>query len=418
MSSYNTLTLKQNVKIRRLCRICKKRNLLPILNLGKTPLADLFITNPKIKEKKFPLSVSVCKSCFLVQLDQDINDELLFGDNYAFYTGGSPSSLNYFKTYAEEVIRKFPNQSKMLTLEIASNDGTLLKHFKNAKCNILGVDPAKNVVDFANKNNIKTIREFFSEKSSEKIKNEYGKAGIIIANNVFAHVTDPWDFLKGVKNILSNDGVAIIEFQYFPYLLFNNQFDNVYHEHRSFFSITPLNICIKKLDLKIIDIEEHDTQGGSVRVFIAHKNTKIKSTLNVNEVLKNENEIGISDLNTYKGFSSRVNYIKYKLIKILDGIKKENKTILGYGASAKSNTLLNFCGIDTKYLDSIADKTPYKIGKFTPGTHIPVIDNVNKEPDYYLLLVWNYAPSILKREEKFRKNGGKFIIPIPTPYIV
>lgn len=418
MSSYNTLTLKQDVKIRKLCRICKKRNLLPILNLGKTPLADLFITDPGLKEKKFPLSMSVCKSCFLVQLDQDINDDLLFGDNYAFYTGGSPTSLNYFKEYADEILKRFPKQSKKLTLEIASNDGTLLKHFKNSECNILGIDPAKNVVDFANQNNIKTIREFFSQKVSGKLKKEYGEAGIIIANNVFAHVTDPWDFLKGVKNILSDDGIAIIEFQYFPYLLFNNQFDNVYHEHRSFFSITPLNICVKKLKLKIIDIEEHDTQGGSVRVFIAHKNNKIKSTYKAKEILKSEIEIGINDLNTYKGFSSRVNYIKNKLTKILKEIKKENKTILGYGASAKSNTLLNYCGIDTKFLDSILDKTPYKIGKYTPGTHIPVVDQVDKDPDYYLLLVWNYAPSILKREEKFRKNGGKFIIPIPTPYVI
>jgi SAM-dependent methyltransferase len=412
------MTHKRGTVVRKSCRICGSKKLLLILNLGKTPLADLFVKDPNTKEKKFPLVVKVCRKCFLVQLSHDVDDELLFGNNYAFYTGGSPSSLPYFKKYAEDVIERFPKESKKFTLEIASNDGTLLRHFQKAGCKILGVDPAKNVTEFANEQNIETLPIFFDHKTAVDLAKKRGKAGIIIANNVIAHVTDPKDFLKGIKEMLASSGVAIIECQYFPYLLFNNQFDNVYHEHRSFFSLTPLNKAIKSVGLKLIDVEEYDTQGGSIRIFIAHSKSNRKVSEKVTQMLKTEKQIGLLDLNTYLGFPSRINYIKYKLISILEELKKEGYSIAGYGASAKSNTLLNYCGIDINYLDYIVDKTPYKIGMFTPGTHIPVVGSEKKRPDFYLLLVWNYASGILQREEDFRKKGGKFIIPIPTPQIV
>lgn len=405
-------------KIRKSCRACNSRKLLQVLDLGHTPLADLFVKSSRKKEKKFPLSVSVCKSCFLVQLDQDINDQIQFGDNYAFHTGGSPSSLPYFKKYAEDVLNKFPNQAQRFTLEIASNDGTLLNHFKKAGCNILGIDPVKNVADLANSKKIETLPMFFNSQTARKILTEKGRAGIIIANNVIAHVIGPVNFLEGVKIVLDKDGVAIIECQYFPYLLFNNQFDNVYHQHRSFFSLTPLNLIIKKNKLKIIDVEEHDTQGGSIRIFIAHANGRYKINPKVKMMLKNERDIGLLNLDTYIGFSSRVNYIKYKLNNLLKELKNEGKTIAGYGASAKSNTLLNYCEIGTNFLDYIIDKTPYKFGLYTPGTHIPVVGSEKKKPDYYLLLVWNYAAGIMQREKEFRKKGGKFIVAIPTPQII
>jgi SAM-dependent methyltransferase len=412
------MSTKKAVSERKICRLCGSKKLLEILNLGSTPLADLFIKSPKIKEKKFPLLVSVCRNCFLVQLMHDVNDDLLFGDNYAFYTGGSPSSIPYFKKYASDVLSRFPNESKKFTLEIASNDGTLLKHFQDEGCKVLGIDPAKNVVEYANDQGVPTIADFFNKKSAKTIAEKEGKAGIVIANNVIAHVVDPKEFLEGVKEILDKDGVAIIECQYFPYLLFNNQFDNVYHEHRSFFSLFPLNKAIEEVGLKIIDVEEQDTQGGSIRVFASHKNSKRKPMKKVKDMLKNEQFIGLLDINTYLGFPSRINYIKYKLNSILSDLKKQGYTIAGYGASAKSNTLLNYCGINTNYLDYIIDKTPYKFGLYTPGTHIPVIGEEKKRPDFYLLLVWNYASGIMQREKEFRKNGGKFIIAIPTPQIV
>lgn len=405
-------------KKRSTCRLCQSKQLLPILDLGSTPLADLFVKSKKVHEQSFPVNVSLCKVCFLVQLIIDVDDNLLFSDNYAFYTSGSPSSLPYFKAFADDVMRRFPNQSKEFTLEIASNDGTLIKHFKDAGCNILGIDPARNISTYANEMGIETIIDFFNLDSSKKIIKEKGKAGIIIANNVIAHVTNPLEFVSVIKKVLDNNGIFIFECQYFPYLLFNNQFDNVYHEHRSFFSLLPIKKMLSKVGLKIIDIEERDTQGGSIRVFVTHRGNKMRESKIVREMFDNEIRIGLTNLNTYLGFDSRVNYIKIKLRNILDRLKREGMTIAGYGASAKSNTLLNYCGIDNKYLDFIVDKTPYKYGLYTPGTHIKVIEKPKKEPDYYLLLVWNYASAVLQRERSYRNRGGKFIIPIPTPQIV
>lgn len=413
------LSNKTLYKSRNSCRLCNENNLIPFIDLGFTPLADLFLKSPTSKENIYPLSVFVCKSCYLVQLKQDINDDLLFGDNYAFYSGGSPSSIPYFKNYADDVLKHYPKQSKKLILEIASNDGTLLEQFKKSGCKTLGIDPAKNVSNHANLKGIKTLPIFFNKKNASLIKKTSGKAGIVVANNVIAHVSDPKDFLVGFKSILDKDGIGIIECQYFPYLLFNNQFDNIYHEHRSFFSIYPLSKALKAVGLKMIKIKEYDTQGGSVRIFVTHSNNSIiKFDNSVKLMLKNEKQIGILDINTYLGFSSRVNYIKIKLIKTLTELKKEGKTIAGYGASAKGNTLLNYCGISTNYLDYIIDNTPFKYNLYTPGTHIPVVGSEKKRPDYYLLLVWNYSAGILQREHKFRKKGGKFIIPIPTPQII
>ncbi len=409
---------KKEIIERKSCRVCGSKKLLLVLDLGKTPLADLFVKNPKAKEKKFPLVVNVCKVCFLVQLGHDVSDKLLYEDDYAFHTGGSPSSIPYFKKYANDVLKRFPKESKKFTLEIASNDGTLLSHFQKAGCKILGVDPAKNVVELANKNGIETLAEFFDRQTAIRITKEKGKAGVIIANNVIAHVTEPKEFLKGIKEVLTSDGIVIVECQYFPYLLFNNLFDNVYHEHRSFFSLTPLNKLFKSAGLKIINVEEYDTQGGSIRIFAVHSKNKLNPKPIVAKMLASEKDIGLQNIETYLGFKSRVNYIKYKLNDLLENLNKEGKVVAGYGASAKSNTLLNYCGINTNYLNCIIDNTPYKIGKFTPGTHIPIVDNLKKSPDYFLLLVWNYSAQILKNEQKFRNKGGKFIIPVPTPHII
>lgn len=407
----------RDIKIRKSCRICKSNNLINFADLGKMPLADLFLKNPNVVEKKFPLQVKVCSNCYLVQLVTDVDSKLLFSDNYGFYTGGSPASIFYFKNYADSILNKFPNECKNFIIEIASNDGTLLKNFIDKKINVLGIDPAKNVAREAKKNGIPTKAEFFNKNYALKLAKSK-KAGVIIANNVVAHVEDPIDFMEGIKILLDKNGVFVFECQYFPYLLFNNQFDNIYHEHRSFFSLIPLKRLLNTAGLEAFDIEEQDTQGGSIRVFVTHKGQrKVSSSLKM--FLRNEIEIGINNINTYSGFQARINYVKIKLNRILANLKNENKIIAGYGASAKSSTLLNYCEIGTKYLDYILDKTPYKYDLYTPGTHIPILseEEEKKKPDYYLLLVWNYAEKIMQKEKKFVKNSGRFIIPIPTPYV-
>lgn len=411
--------MKNLIKIRKTCRICKYNKLLDFVSLGKMPLSDLFLKNPHARELKFLLEVKICPKCFLVQLVDDVSSELLFSQNYGFYTGGSPSSISYFEKYANSVIKRFPKESKNFVFEIASNDGTLLKQFIKRRYDALGIDPAKNVAQEANANGIPTIIDFFNKKTALSIASSQ-KAGVIIANNVVAHVADLFDFMEGVKQLLDKNGVFIFECQYFPYFLFNNQFDNIYHEHRSFFSLFPLMKLLKKVGLEAFDIEEHDTQGGSIRVFASHKNNR-KVEKRLKDSVRNEIEMGITDTDTYLGFQARVNYVKIKLNQILRELKKENKVIAGYGASAKSSTLLNYCGVGTNFLDYIVDKTPYKYGLFTPGMHIPIVSEEEakkfNKPDYYLLLVWNYAENVFRREKEFIKNGGKFIIPIPTPYI-
>ncbi len=409
------------VSIRTTCRICKHKKLFNFITLDKTPLADLFVKNVKDKEHKFPLDVKVCPKCFLVQLVDEVNPKLLFGQDYAFYTGGSPASIGYFEAYAEAVMQRFPKQSKQFVVEVASNDGTLLKPFITKGYKALGIDPAKNVTDAANANGIPTINDFFNKRSANDVVTNAGKAGIIIANNVIAHVNDLYDFISGIKYLLDENGVFIFECQYFPYLLFNNQFDNIYHEHQSFFSLYPLLKLLEQFDLEAFDVEEHNTQGGSIRLFVAHKG-KQKIENRLLNAIENEIHMGITNINTYLGFQARVNYIKIKLVQLLKDLKSQNKKIAGYGASAKSNTLLNYCNIGTNYLDYIVDKTPYKYGLYSPGKHIEVISQEEEikrgeKPDYYLLLVWNYAEKIIQKEKEFIKNGGKFIIPIPTPYI-
>lgn len=413
--------MKKLFTTRRKCRICNYNKLINFLDLGEVPLADLFLKNPRIKENKFPLTVKVCPKCFLVQLVNEVDSKLLFSQDYGFYTGGSPASLKYFEDYANSVMTKFPKETKKLIVEIASNDGTLLKPFIKKGYKVLGIDPAKNVAEEANAQNIPTIIDFFNKKTAKVIASNHGKAGIIMANNVIAHVEDLFNFMTGVNALLDEKGVFIFECQYFPYLLFNNQFDNVYHEHRSFFSLTPLIKLLNSFNMEIFDIEEHDTQGGSIRVFVCFK-SKRKIMTKVKESLNNEIKMGITTLHTYLGFQARVNYIKIKLNQILKELKAQDKIVAGYGASAKSSTLLNYCNIGTNFLDYIVDKTPYKYGLYSPGMHIPIIssetekERINK-PDYYLLLVWNYADKIIEREKEFINNGGKFIIPIPTPYI-
>lgn len=415
-----------NYTVRQNCRICSNARQTvelthQILSLGSTPLADRFVTDPKEVESIFPLNVYICDRCKLVQLVDIVDNDLLFGDDYAFYTGASPSSIAYFAAYAEEMMTRFPEQSRCV-LEIASNDGTLLKHFQRGDATVLGVDPAQNVVDEANRNGVPTIAEPFSFQTSREIKAKHDQFGLILANNVLAHVDNLYDFIAGVENVLSDEGICVFEVQYLPKLLFQTAFDHVYHEHRSFFSFAPLVTLFELWKLQIFDVKLADTQGGSIRVYVQRQNREHSEevTQNVANLQSYEHRLKINELDTYKGFQARVDYSCQELVRILSDLKAQGKTVYGFGASAKGNTLLNYCGIGSDLLECVVDLTPYKIGKYTPGSHIPVKspDQLNKQPDYYLLLVWNYLPGILEREKAFRDAGGKFIVPIPTPLII
>lgn len=414
------------VKLNISCRICGSKKIFNFLNLGHTPLADDFLDSKESinSEKKYPLEVGVCEECNLVMLMHSVNNEKLFGENYAFFTSCSPQAVLHFRDCARKIESRYKNFKDNLIVEIASNDGVLLRPLIELGFNnVLGIEPASSVASMARSSGINTINKFFNKSTAQNILADYGDASIIIANNVVAHVDNLNDFISGIELLLSDDGVFIFEIQYFPNILYKNQFDNIYHEHHSFFSIKPIELLLKNNNLKIIDIEEIKTQGGSLRIHATkNKNCKYKTSLSVDELRKKEISFNLDDMDIYKNYNLKIEKLKENLLKILTDIKASGKKIVGYGAPAKGNTLLNYCQIDTKYLDYIIDKTYFKHGKFSPGMHIPVypVEKILEDgpPDYYLLLVWNYADGILASEENFRRNGGKFIIPIPEPVVV
>lgn len=417
---------EENVELRSSCAICDSGNLFKFLDLGSTPLADRFVYPAKINDPEplFPLEVAVCPHCRLVQLLHLVDDRLLFGDDYAFFTSASPQAVIHFRNYADELTKSFPELVKGLVVEIASNDGVLLMALKERGVRVLGIEPSHNVASVCDIKGVETIQEFFNSKTAEEIANEYGRADLILANNVVAHVKDVRDLMQGVKKLLAPKGVFIFEVQYFQNLMFKNQFDHIYHEHRFYFSLFPLDFLLRQSGLAIFDVQEVDTQGGSIRVFAAHREAdRVQCpSSSVSRLLHNEEAYKLGDISVYGSLQLRAVFIKIKLQQILESLRSQGKRVVGYGAPAKGNTLLNYCQIGTQHIAYLIDKTAYKHGKLTPGMHIPVhpAEKILEDglPDYYFLLVWNYATAMLMQEEAFRKSGGKFIIPIPAPEVV
>ena len=405
-----------------LCLICKNSKLVKYLDLGTSALANSFLKKNELNKKEpiFPLQVFYCQNCHLAQLTELVNRKILFL-KYDFLSSASSPLIEYFKKYVENIKRDYPLQSDDFVVEIGSNDGILLKNFDKNKTKILGIDPAKNIAKIANKNGIETLPIFFNIKTALKIRKKYGKASIIIANHILAHTENPHNIISGVKELLKEDGVFIFEVQYIANLIKKNQFDNTYHEHICYFSLSPLQTLFEKFDMNIFNIEEVEAQGGSIRVFVANKSNIIPVKNSVKNLIKKEKANGLYDLKIYKEFGKHPATIKKDLVTLLKKLKKQGKKIVGYGASAKGNTMLQYCNIGRELIDYIIDTTPSKQGKYTPGTHIPVHkpEYLKKDkPDYILILAWNYADLIIKKENELRKNGVKFIVPIPKIKII
>jgi SAM-dependent methyltransferase len=412
--------------VRSSCRVCGGDDLYKFLDLGATPLADAFLTEAQLhdgSERYFPLAIYVCRSCNHMQLLNVVDPRLLFPEQYAFFSSGAPSMVEHFREYAEDIREKFGKNGNKLIIEIASNDGVLLAPLKEFGFEVLGIEPTTNTAAVARLKGIEVIEDFFSEALSESVVSRHGRAGVVLANNVLAHVDDPADFIRGVKKILDERGVFIFEVQYGFELIRHTEFDNIYHEHLSFFTVRALDVLVKKCGMKIFDIKQVDAQGGSLRCYATHTENGACPTTGIPSQLR-EMEIkeGLSDMRTYDHFGKRVVEVKTELLKIIKDAKSGGKKIVGYGAPAKGNTLLNFSGIGPDLVDYCIEKTPSKFGKFTPGMHIPIVSDevVKKEgpPDFYLLLVWNYLNKILKREKEYLTRGGKFIVPIPNPRII
>lgn len=398
------------------CRSCASNNLVSIIPLGLLPLANALkkATNGSDfdLEKKYNLEVMLCKDCGLAQLKDLIAPKELFSE-YVYFSSNSESMLT---SAAELVNRIIPSLKKdPFVIEIASNDGYLLKNYLNKGIKVLGIDPAANIAKVANSNNVTTMCEFFSEKLSQDLSMLGKKADVIHANNVMAHVPDINGFIKGIKNLLKPQGYAVIEVPYFLDLVQNLEFDTIYHEHVFYFAVKPLKLAFEKSGLQIFNIEKIAIHGGSIRLFVGHFGSNIVRSI-IDDMIQEEENLKLYSVDTFINFMSKINNLKIKLINLLNGIKKDGGKIAAYGASAKGTTLLNYFGINKNYLDFVVDRSSVKQGLFTPGTNLeikPPKAFIAQSISHALLLVWNFADEIMEQQKEFINRSGKFIFPLP-----
>ena len=404
------------------CRLCGKGPLEKFFNLGLQPLANAFLAQEHFeKEKQYPLCVARCTNsvCGFVQLAYVVNPDELFSD-YVYVSSTSPAFVRHFEEYASDMDRRVGLKGA-LTLDIGSNDGVLLKPLKALGARALGVDPAAAIAKRATESGLETIVGYFTEKFAKELKAARGEAKLITANNVFAHIDDLDDVMRGVQALLSRDGLFVIEAPYLVDYLEKKLFDTTYHEHLSYLSLRPLQLFFKKFGMHIVDVECVDTHGGSMRIMVAPDGSRFAESPTVAKLISEEETKGLYNPETYQKFTLQVFKNREALRTLLGGLKKEGKTIAGYGAPAKGNTLLNFMQVGTETLDYIVDENPLKQGLFSPGMHVPIVPASHMEshrPDYLLILAWNFAPSIMEKNKAFKDAGGQFIIPVPEAQIV
>lgn len=404
------------------CRMCKSKRLTKILKFGPQPPANAFLKKSDLNKKEayYPLDVYFCRDCHLVQLCDIVSPEILFKD-YLYVSSTSPVFIKHFEDFAKNIKRRFHLNRNSLIIDIGSNDGILLKPCAKLGLRVLGVEPAENIAKMARYNGIDTISEYFNLPLVNKIKQKCGQADIITANNVFAHINNIDEVCTGVYELLKPKGVFIIEAPYIVDFLTKNLFDTVYHEHLSYLALQPLIRFFTKWCMILFDVERIPTHGGSIRIYVAKTGSGYIQSERVRKLLILEEEQKLHQLSTYLQFAQRIEKNKQELKQLLSKLKKSNKTIIGFGAPAKGNTLLNYFEINGRYLDYIVDDSVYKQGLFTPGTHIPVVSPQKltaKLPDYILILAWNFTKSILDKYKRLQKLGVKFIVPVPKPQII
>ena len=409
-------------KFRKTCRLCTNKTFELVLDLGNQPPSNSFLSKKELqkKERKFPLRLYICRKCYHLQLLDVVDKKHLFS-NYHYFTSANKPIVEHFREYADHIYKKnLVKKDSPFVIEIGSNDGTLLKEFKKYNVNVLGIEPAENLAAVSRKLKIRTENKFFNYILAKKIAKKE-KADLIIANNVLGHVDDLHDFIKGVVKLLKNDGTFVFEVPHALNLIKKLEFDTIYHEHISYFSVIPLSNWLKKYNLEIYNLEKQKVHGGTIRVYVSKKNN-FKKNKSVEDMKNVERKYGMTKISTYRNFTRKINDLNILLKKKIISLKNNGYVVFGYGASAKGNVLLNFCQIDNKILDFITDTTKIKQGKFTPGTKIKIIDPKkrpkNNSKMVALLLAWNYKSAIIKNERKFLRNGGKFLIPIPKPRIV
>lgn len=419
------MTEKLNSKYRTLktCRSCKGNNLTPYLDLGIVPLANGLI-KPENKEKtesKFPLIVCYCKDCSLSQLNIVVDPEILFRD-YFYMSSISDTFKSHCNSVANDLTKLLNLGKNDLVVDIASNDGCLLQEFKKMNIKTLGVEPAVNLSNLAISNGIDTLNYFWNNDTAIKIAKDYGGAKVITAFNVFAHVDDIHNFIQNVNIALCDDGILVIQVPYLVDFLEKHEFDTVYHEHLSYFLLKPLKYILEENGMKIINVKKFAIHGGTLEIRAVKNSEKNKNlNSNVDDFLIIEKNLGYYDEKLYLNFSNEVKNIKKNLVELVCDLSNQGKKIAAFAASAKGNTLLNYCNIDSNSIKYIVDETPIKQGLLTPGGHIPIVSMVNLEndhPDYLLVLSWNFIEEIMVKTIQFKNHGGKYIIPIPKIQII
>lgn len=401
------------------CRFCCNNLKYTFIDLGMSPVSNAYIKREALQHKEniYPLHAYVCEKCFLVQLEEFETPDQIFSNNYAYFSSFSQSWLDHCKKYVSMIIKKLSLTENSKVIEIASNDGYLLQYFVKNNIPVLGIEPSLSVAQVAESKGINTLNDFFRVKIANKLKEKNEKADLIIGNNVLAHVPDINDFVAGIKVLLKDNGTVTLEFPHLLNLIEKNQFDTIYHEHFSYLSFYTANEIFKYHGLKLYDVEEIPTHGGSLRIYGAHIQDLTKNiSQNVVNLLEKEEKFGIKNIDTYLNFDEKVKQIKKDLLEFLMKIKKEGKTIVGYGAPAKGNTLLNYCNIKNDLIDYTVDKNTFKQNLYLPGTHIPIFppEKISEtKPDYILILPWNLKDEIISQMSFVTNWGAKFIIPIP-----
>jgi SAM-dependent methyltransferase len=418
-----TMPMPRQVTTDRRCRFCDAplRNL--FVDLGMSPLCESYVPREKLDgpEAFYPLQVLVCHECLLVQLGQYVPAEEIFTE-YAYFSSYSDSWLAHARAYTGAMKERFSLGPDSLVIEVASNDGYLLQYFVEQGVPVLGIEPAANVAKVAVERGVPTLVEFFGRKLAHRLVAEGRQADLVAGNNVLAQVPDLNDFVAGLAAVLKPTGVLTLEFPHVARLIDGNQFDTIYHEHFSYFSLTTTQRIFEAHGLVLVDVEELPTHGGSLRVYGQRKNgAAVTPSAAVATLLERERCTGLAGVDGYAGFGPKVEETKWRLLEFLISAKRAGKRVVGYGAPGKGNTLLNFCGIRTDFLDFVVDRNPYKQGRFLPGTHIPILEPAAltaARPDYVLILPWNLKSEIVSQLSYIREWGGRCVVPIPTLEVV
>lgn len=406
------------------CRFCKTELEHVFIDLVNSPASNSFLTKEQLNEPEtfYPLKVFTCHKCFLVQVDEYKKSGAIFNSDYVYFSSYSTSWLQHAKKYTELMRRRFGYNEKSLVIEVASNDGYLLQYFKEANVPVLGIEPTANTAAVAISKGIESITDFFGVKLAEQLAARGIKANLLLGNNVLAHVPDIVDFVGGMKIILAEDGVVTMEFPHLLQLIQNSQFDTIYHEHFSYLSFYTVKQIFESQGLELFDVDELPTHGGSLRIYAKHKEDNSKTiSLNVQVLLDKEIKEGLTDIRAYADFSEKAMKVKLDLLDFLVQQKRANKKVAGYGAAAKGNTLLNFCGVKNDMISFVVDANPHKQGKYLPASHIPVLNEQHlkdSKPDFVIIFPWNLKEEITQQLHYIKDWGGKFVIPVPSLHVI